>query len=93
MEISLESLWYQVLDRLQVQLGEPTFNTWIKTASPQRLENGCLVIRTPNPFARNWLQKHYKDLIAEVAGEILGHSVEIYVTTETQTSLNQEESQ
>ncbi|ERT08297.1 bacterial dnaA family protein [Lyngbya aestuarii BL J] len=93
MEISLESLWHQVLDRLQVQLGEPTFDTWIKTASAERLENHCLVIRTPNPFARNWLQKHYKEIIAEAAQDILGYPVEIYVTTETQTTLDQAKSQ
>jgi len=92
-EISLESLWHQVLDRLQVQLGEPTFDTWIKTASAERLENHCLVIRTPNPFARNWLQKHYKEIIAEAAQDILGYPVEIYVTTETQTTLDQAKSQ
>ena len=93
MEISLESLWHQVLDRLQVQLGGPTFDTWIKTASAERLENHCLVIRTPNPFARNWLQKHYKEIIAEAAQDILGYPVEIYVTTETQTTLDQAKSQ
>jgi chromosomal replication initiator protein len=92
-EISLESLWHQVLDRLQVQLGGPTFDTWIKTASAERLENHCLVIRTPNPFARNWLQKHYKEIIAEAAQDILGYPVEIYVTTETQTTLDQAKSQ
>ncbi|EAW38108.1 chromosomal replication initiator protein DnaA [Lyngbya sp. PCC 8106] len=93
MEISLESLWHQVLDRLQVQLGGPTFDTWIKTASAERLENHCLVIRTPNPFARNWLQKHYKEIIAEAAQDILGYPVEIYVTTETQMTLDQAKSQ
>ncbi len=93
MEISLKSLWHQVLNRLQVQLGEPTFDTWIKTASPERLENHCLVIRAPNPFARNWLQKHYKGIIGEAVQEILGYPVEIYVTTETESSLGNVESQ
>ena len=92
MEISLESLWHQVLDRLQLQLGGPTFDTWIKTASAERLENHCLVIRTPNPFARNWLQKHYKEIIGEAVQEILGYPVEIYVTTEVETRMDGGES-
>ena len=53
MEVPLDSLWSQVLERLQLQLSRPTFETWIKTASAQQLENNCLVICTPNPFARN----------------------------------------
>ncbi|MFN6499270.1 MAG: chromosomal replication initiator protein DnaA [Nostoc sp. DedQUE01] len=80
MEISIESLWSQVLERLQLELSRPTFETWIKTASAERLENNCLVIRTPNPFARNWLQKYYVNTIAHVVQDILGHHVEIYIT-------------
>ncbi|MBW4495714.1 MAG: chromosomal replication initiator protein DnaA [Oscillatoria princeps RMCB-10] len=81
MAIPLESLWNQVLERLQLQLSRPTFETWIKTASAQQLENNCLVIRTPNPFARNWLQKYYLKTIAGVVQDILGHPVDIYITT------------
>ncbi|MDJ0557244.1 MAG: chromosomal replication initiator protein DnaA [Microcoleaceae cyanobacterium MO_207.B10] len=81
MEISLDNLWKQVLERLQLQLSQPTFETWIKTANAEQLENYCLVIRTPNPFARNWLQKYYIKIIADVVHDILGHPVEIYLTT------------
>ncbi|MFB2835408.1 chromosomal replication initiator protein DnaA [Floridanema evergladense] len=80
MDVRLESLWSQVLERLQVQLSRPTFETWIKTAAAEQLENNCLVIRTPNPFARNWLQKYYIKTIADVVQDILGHPVEIYFT-------------
>lgn len=80
MEICLDSLWLQVLERLQIQLSRPTFETWIKTASAEQLENNCLVIRTPNPFARNWLQKYYIKTIADVVQEVLGYPVEIHIT-------------
>jgi chromosomal replication initiator protein len=78
-EISVESLWNQVLERLQLQLSRPTFETWIKTASAEKLEGDCLTIQTPNPFARNWLQKYYIKAIAEVVHDILGHPVEIHI--------------
>ena len=80
MDISLEQLWSQVLERLQLQLSRPTFETWIKTASAQELEHNCLVICTPNPFARNWLQKYYIKTIADVVQDILGKPVEIHIT-------------
>lgn len=80
MEIPLESLWSQVLERLQLQLSRPTFETWIKTASAEQVENNCLVIRTPNPFARNWLQKYYIKTISDVVQDIVGHAVEIHIT-------------
>jgi chromosomal replication initiator protein len=80
MAIPIESLWSQVLERLQLQLSRPTFETWIKTASAERFEDNCLVIRTPNPFARNWLQKYYIKTIANVVQDIVGYPVEIYIT-------------
>ena len=76
----VENLWSQVLERLQLELSRPTFETWIKTAIAEELENNCLVIRTPNPFARNWLQKYYIKTIANVVQDILGHPVDIYFT-------------
>nr|WP_237990860.1 chromosomal replication initiator protein DnaA [Nostoc sp. UHCC 0870]UKO98179.1 chromosomal replication initiator protein DnaA [Nostoc sp. UHCC 0870] len=79
MEITIDNLWNQVLDRLQIELSRPTFETWIKTASVEKLENNCLFIVTPNPFARNWLQKYYINTIANVVQDILGHPVEIYI--------------
>ena len=79
MEISLENLWSQVLEQLQLQLSRPTFETWIKTASAEQFENNCLVIRTPNPFARNWLQKYYVKTIADVLQNILEHPVDIHI--------------
>ncbi|MDE5102164.1 MAG: DnaA/Hda family protein, partial [Trichodesmium sp. St19_bin2] len=81
MEIYLDNLWDQVVERLQLQLSKPTFETWIKTATAEQLENNCLVIRAPNPFARNWLQKYYIKTIADVVHDILGYPVEIYLTT------------
>ncbi|MBD3883136.1 chromosomal replication initiator protein DnaA [Phormidium tenue FACHB-886] len=80
METSLDSFWEQVLERLQLQLSRPTFETWIKPAMAERLEKNSLVICTPNPFARNWLQKYYVKAIADVVQEILGYPVEIHIT-------------
>lgn len=79
--MSVEQLWNKVLERLEVQLNRPTFETWIKTASAESLDENSLVIRTPNPFARNWLQKYYLKTIADVVGDILGRSVEIHLST------------
>lgn len=80
MEIPLEQFWTEVLEQLQLQLSKPTFETWIKTTQVERLDDHCLVISTPNPFARNWLQKYYLKNMASVVQEILGHPVDIQIT-------------
>ncbi len=79
MEKELVEIWDEVLERLQTQLTRPTFETWIKPARPQTLSGDVLIITTPNPFARNWLQKHYLGTIAEVTAAVLGRSVDIQV--------------
>ncbi|NEP17504.1 MAG: chromosomal replication initiator protein DnaA [Leptolyngbya sp. SIO4C1] len=80
MDKAVEGLWNQVLERLQTQLSGPTFETWIKPARVQDLSDQTLTISTPNPFARNWLQKHYIQTINEIANDVLGQPVNIVVT-------------
>ena len=79
-DISPEQLWQQVSNRLQLQLSQPTFETWIRTASAESLDEKYLVIRTPNPFAKNWLQKHYLKTISGVVKDVIGKSLEIRFT-------------
>ncbi|HZG40235.1 MAG TPA: chromosomal replication initiator protein DnaA [Nodosilinea sp.] len=80
MDQALNRLWEEVLSQLQVELSRPTFETWIKPAQAQTLSDRALVISTPNPFARNWVQKHYAGTITQVVNNILGKAIELQVT-------------
>ncbi|MBD2232017.1 chromosomal replication initiator protein DnaA [Phormidium tenue] len=80
MDQALNRLWEEVLSQLQVELSRPTFETWIKPAQAQTLSDRALVISTPNPFARNWVQKHYAGTIIQVVNNILGKAIELQVT-------------
>lgn len=80
MSQSKEDLWNQVLTKLESQLSGPTFETWIKPTRVQTLSEQQLVLLTVNPFARNWLQKHYLAQISQVAAEVLGRSVTVSIT-------------
>ena len=75
-----EDLWNQVLAKLESQLSSPTFETWIKPTRIHTLTEQQLVLLTDNPFARNWLQKHYLSQISQVAAEVLGHTVDVSIT-------------
>jgi chromosomal replication initiator protein len=77
---ALNRLWEEVLQQLQLQLSRPTFETWIKPAQAEALSDHALVISTPNPFARNWVQKHYVTTISRVVHDILGKPIEVQVT-------------
>jgi chromosomal replication initiator protein len=88
-DITPERFWSQVLERLEVQLTRPTFETWIKSATVEELNSRRLVICTPNPFSRNWIQKHYVQTISNVVQGILGYPVEIHITVKQGNDLNQ----
>ncbi|MEL6880738.1 MAG: chromosomal replication initiator protein DnaA [Cyanobacteria bacterium J06554_3] len=75
-----EDLWNEVLEKLKTQLSGPTFETWIKPTKVQDLSSNKLTLLTDNPFARNWLQKHYLSQISTVAAEVLGHTVNVAIT-------------
>jgi chromosomal replication initiator protein len=79
-ELTTQQLWHQVLERLQLQLSQPTFETWIKTITIQEFSDDCLVILTPNPFVFNHLQKYYLPLIAQTVQEIVGRSILVQLT-------------
>lgn len=81
-----ENLWNEVLSKLEGQLSGPTFETWIKPTRIQALSEQQLVLLTDNPFARNWLQKHYLAQISQVAAEVIGHSVEVSITVTSETT-------
>jgi chromosomal replication initiator protein len=80
-DISPQQLWYQVLERLKLQLTRPTFETWIETASLHKWEDTHIIIQAANPFILNHLQKNYLKTISEVIQDILGYPVEIGFTT------------
>ncbi|AFY72176.1 chromosomal replication initiator protein DnaA [Synechococcus sp. PCC 7502] len=89
MDISVETLWTMVLELLQSQLSHPTFEAWIKTATAEELTTERLVIRTPHPFARNWLIKYYLPSISTSVAEILGYPVEVQILS-SQANVNLE---
>ncbi|AGY56248.1 chromosomal replication initiator protein DnaA [Gloeobacter kilaueensis] len=73
----MEALWDGILGHLKERLTRPTFETWIKPASAQRFEEDRLVIRTPNPFARSWLQQHYAGAIAQAGEQVVGRPIHV----------------
>lgn len=81
MNISLQFLWNQILERLRIRLTGPAFETWIQSATIQEWQDNCLVIQVANPFVLNHLKKTYQPMIAEEVATVLGYQVDIKLTT------------
>ncbi|HAC65387.1 MAG TPA: chromosomal replication initiator protein DnaA, partial [Cyanothece sp. UBA12306] len=81
MNISSQYLWHQVLERLQIRLTKPAFETWIKSAIVQEWKDNCLIIQVANPFVLNHLQKTYQTIITQEVAHVVGYPVDIQLTT------------
>jgi len=78
-KLALDELWAEVLERLQLRLSPPTFETWIKTTTPEEMHGNQLLVRSPHPFGRKWIQKYYIRAMTEVAHDVFGFPVDIQI--------------
>ena len=75
-----EEIWTQVLEILKLQLTAPAFETWFATAKLQELRKDSWVIQAENSFVLNHLQRHYRQVLANAAEELMGYPVTILLT-------------
>ena len=75
---SSESLfrdWQKIVQLIQKELSERSFETWFGSVRCLSLGPQELVLGVPDSFYGNWLQEHYHDLIQSSAQEVLGRPV------------------
>ena len=58
-ELSVESLWTEVSNRLRDALNESTFTTWFTEVEPIELSGERFVLAVPNDFTRTWIEDHF----------------------------------
>ena len=63
------TLWQKCLVRLEHELPEQQFNTWIRPL--HAIESGeNLRLLAPNQFVLDWVRKHHYDTISQTLGEV-----------------------
>jgi chromosomal replication initiator protein len=63
-----ESLWARCVQRLETDLPEQHFNTWIRPLHAVE-EQDTLRLLAPNRFVVDWVREHFYDQIAEAAAD------------------------
>ncbi|TKD67646.1 chromosomal replication initiator protein DnaA [Pseudalkalibacillus hwajinpoensis] len=69
---NITDLWQQALSEIEKKLSKPSFETWLKSTSANRMEGDTIIITAPNEFARDWLESRYSSLITETLLELTG---------------------
>jgi len=58
--VDKQRLWQSVLGEAEVSLSKANFNTWLKNTEIIELTDTEVLIRVPNVFTLEWLQKKYE---------------------------------
>ncbi len=77
MEQSAKETWKRLLDQARTRLPEPTLRTWLEPAEAVSLEDGRLVVATPDQFAAEWNESKHAKLLADLAAEVLGRPLAV----------------
>ena len=65
-----EDQWSAIRTRLQEELGDAAFRSWLKPLTLRRIENGAALVAAPTRFLRDWVSARYADRIAELWHEM-----------------------
>ncbi len=78
-------LWKKCLDRLEGEIPEQQFNTWIRPLHAVN-EGESLRLLAPNRFVLDWVREHYIGKINETLTEVFGSSPDIRLEVGTRKS-------
>jgi chromosomal replication initiator protein len=77
MPLSAKELWKRVLEGAKRDLPEPMIQTWLAPNDAISLEDGVLLVSTPDDFAKRWNEEKYAAALARVASDAAGEPVTV----------------
>ena len=65
-----QTIWQNVLEYVKSSINDVEYGTWFEKIKPLGVVNGSLELGVPTSFAKDWLQKHYAELIGEALSRL-----------------------
>src|SRR2546426_12517456 len=81
-EPTAEAVWAGVIERAKTELPDSSFSMWFSDVRPGQLQEGVLELLAPSDYVRDWLARHYMDLIQRGAQEAAGRSIRVHLVAE-----------
>ncbi len=79
LELTAETLWTEVAQRLRGALNEHTYTTWFGEASGEALDGEVFVVAVPNDFTREWIENHFRGLVEAAVRDTIGDERHVQV--------------
>ena len=77
MELTATEAWNRILERARTLLPEQNFRIWLSNTEPLTLSEDTLSVAAGSDFAAEWIEKHYGDLLTDLAERVVGHPLKI----------------
>ncbi|HET7234556.1 MAG TPA: chromosomal replication initiator protein DnaA [Longimicrobium sp.] len=72
MEHTAGEVWSRILSTAQTALPEQAFRTWLAPTEAVAISQDLLVVSTPNPFAVDWVEDKYAELLTAIGERLFG---------------------
>jgi chromosomal replication initiator protein len=77
MELSAKEAWTRLLSEARRELPDATIKTWLEPARPVALQDGRLVVASPDQFAVEWNAAKHASVLSKMSGPALGQPLEV----------------
>ncbi len=82
----LEAQWAAAVDRLQMELSTPSFETWVRMVTPVSLHNDRLTLSVPTEFTRHLIASRYQGVLRDVLRQTFGQPIDVHLTVDPNAS-------
>jgi len=79
MELTAAEVWTRILEDARTVLPEQAFRTWLAPTEAIAVSQDLLIVSTPNPFAVDWVEDKYSELLTALAERNFGHPFRLSV--------------
>lgn len=89
MELTAAEVWSLILEEARAALPEQAFRTWLAPTEAIAVSNDTLIVATPNPFAPDWVEDKYADLLSAISEKLFGRRLHLSVKHDGEGNLQQ----
>src|SRR5919202_6640229 len=80
LEMTAETVWSEVSDRLRDALNENTYSTWFADVEAAPLDGDEFALVAPNDFTREWIEGHFLGLIQAAVRDSVGEELPVRIS-------------
>jgi chromosomal replication initiator protein len=82
---TLDHLWGEVRQHLEPIIGGPNIERWFQAVRLLSVKEGVYLLEASHPYARDWIQANYLEILEKALRSKLGHDISVSITEPSTT--------